>query len=259
MGIRKNISTIIESNALLKQLPSAYIRPIWFAINKFERNKFYELNTQIVDGYSYSGFHKKKCIFIHIPKAAGISISKSLFDNLGGGHTTLSRYELIFKKEIFEEYYKFTFVRNPASRLLSAYNFLTRGGINDQDGPWAKININKYKTFDDFMLNWFNKENIWTFVHFKPQVHFLKNRKGLIDINFIGKHETIGNDYKHLTKHLNIDVTLEHLNKSGPKENFLDYYSLESFKKLMSVYDEDITLLGYQDEINQQLSIIENR
>lgn len=64
-----------------------------------------------------------KCIFLHVPKAAGISISKTLFGNLGPCHITYDWFEQNLGLVTIKAYYKFTFVRNPWDRLYSAYSF----------------------------------------------------------------------------------------------------------------------------------------
>ena len=68
-------------------------------------------------GYSYSGFDRLQCIFVHIPKCAGVSIASSLFGNLGGGHATLSEYRLVFDCREFNRYFKFAVVRNPCATI----------------------------------------------------------------------------------------------------------------------------------------------
>jgi len=54
-------------------------------------------------------FDRYQCIFVHIPKTAGVSICRSLFENLAGGHTTIAKYQIIFSKKEFDRYFKFTF------------------------------------------------------------------------------------------------------------------------------------------------------
>ena len=71
-------------------------------------------------------FDKKKCIFFHIPKTAGISLVKALFGDLDWGHRDVKYYRNVFNKKKFDSYFKFTFVRNPYDRLFSAYSFLKK-------------------------------------------------------------------------------------------------------------------------------------
>ena len=71
-------------------------------------------------------FDEKKCIFFHIPKTAGISLVKALFGDLDWGHRDVNYYINVFDKKRFNDYFKFTFVRNPYDRLFSAYSFLKK-------------------------------------------------------------------------------------------------------------------------------------
>lgn len=66
------------------------------------------------------------CIFVHIPKAAGTSVAHGLFGR-GVGHKSIYEYRKIFGAD-FQEYFKFAVVRNPFSRVVSAYESLRRGG-----------------------------------------------------------------------------------------------------------------------------------
>ena len=90
------------------------------------------------DGYSFKPFDQCGCIFIHIPKCAGVSVSKALFGNLAGGHSRVVDYQLVFNSNEYSNYFKFTFVRNPWDRLVSAFFFLKKGGFNDADKKWVK-------------------------------------------------------------------------------------------------------------------------
>ena len=58
--------------------------------------------------YSMDAFDHFKCVFVHIPKAAGVSVNKALFGNLAGGHQSVKEYQEIFKKETYQSYFKFT-------------------------------------------------------------------------------------------------------------------------------------------------------
>ena len=59
------------------------------------------------DGFSYEPFDRTRSIFVHVPKCAGISISRALYGNLGGGHTTFNEYATIFEPHAFRRYFKF--------------------------------------------------------------------------------------------------------------------------------------------------------
>ena len=70
--------------------------------------------------------HKRKLIFIHIPKNAGTSIIKAMCPRP-------EREEVVFDKtieeykeyygEYWDEYKKFTVIRDPIDRFISAYKY----------------------------------------------------------------------------------------------------------------------------------------
>ncbi|MFT6834552.1 MAG: hypothetical protein ACJA0H_000583, partial [Francisellaceae bacterium] len=86
--------------SLYNLLPSRlYLELKWFdfKINQPEDYKLTQLRrVKDFNGYGFKSFDEKKAIFVHIPKCAGISVCKSLFGNLGGGHNTLEQYTYIF-------------------------------------------------------------------------------------------------------------------------------------------------------------------
>jgi hypothetical protein len=200
------------------------------------------------DGYGFKGFDQKKAIFVHIPKCAGISVCKTLFGNLGGGHNSLEQYTYIFPPKELLGYFKFTFVRNPWDRLVSAYHFLQKGGISNEDRSFYEKNLAKYKDFDDFVLNWVNKENIMLGPHFWPQTYYIKDKRNKVKVDFIGKFETIDEDFKFVCEKLGVpSISLAKTNKSVRK-NYQEYYTDETAGIVANVYKQDIKELGYTFE-----------
>jgi Sulfotransferase family len=198
----------------------------------------------------YRSFDRLKCIFIHIPKTAGISICTNLFENFDPRHITVGDYQVIFSKENFDNYFKFTFVRNPWERLYSAYNFLKKGGINKNDKVWAEQNLYCFESFEDFVKKWVNKENIQSYIHFRPQYQFIclpfKN-KPILD--FLGFYENLQEDFSHVQMKIlgKADKNLTHHNKtsSNPQSDYRDFYSDKTKRIIAEVYREDIRMLGY--------------
>ena len=101
---------------------------------------------------SYDGFDRTRSIFVHIPKAGGVSVAISLYGNRAGSHTSVSGYQLVFSAAEFQSYFKFTFVRNPWDRLYSAYRFLSAGGMNDLDRSWSEKHLAGVEDFEAFVL-----------------------------------------------------------------------------------------------------------
>jgi hypothetical protein len=184
-------------------------------------------------------------IFVHVPKAAGMSISQSLFGNDAASHTPLYMYLALYGARKFDNMYKFTFVRNPWHRCISAFNFLRRGGLTDTDSNWAKTHLHAFSDVGDFVERGLGQPKIGEWVHFRPQMSFLKDpRTGTVGVDFIGRFETIGNDFKTVANELGVTASLKHVNKSEAK---VPRMSRKARKIIASIYSEDIEAFGYRD------------
>lgn len=194
--------------------------------------------------YGLRPFEQHRCIFVHVPKAAGISVSTSLFGNLGGGHKTIRDYIEIFGPEAIDGFFKFTFVRNPWDRVLSAYAFLADGGKTREDSRWAKRHLAEYSGFDDFVLRGLGRDDIQSWVHFTPQWQFLVDESDEMRMDFIGRYEKLAADFAHVASRLGLHVTLAHLNRSKTID-FRAHYRPAMVARVAEVYAKDIDLFAY--------------
>lgn len=187
-----------------------------------------------------------KCIFIHIPKTAGISIATSLFGNYGGGHFTFRRYQEIFDQSVLNSYYKFSFVRHPVSRLVSTFNFFLAGGFHDgSNTAWIAENISSDETFDSFVLDKLDADFIHTIPHLTPQYEFLVSKSGSVDMDFIGRMERIDQDFYLVCQKLGLRRELVWRNRSNPKIEEATI-SREVRQKIMKLYKADFTEFDYK-------------
>lgn len=197
--------------------------------------------------FSLRPFDQHRCIFVHIPKTAGISVAQSLFGFLPY-HYTARDYRLIYGARTFRRYFKFAFVRNPWDRVFSAYRFLRRGGWNEADRAWMEEHISRFDTFTDFIEGWLTPENALTEIHFRPQGHFVCNRRQHLLLDYVGYMETIEYDYKVISAYLNIDAELERRNDNPVRADYRDYYTDRTRAVVQHVYQHDIDLFGYHFE-----------
>lgn len=227
-----------------------YLELKWLDFKFSQPNDFklaQQRRMQDINGYGFRGFDEKKAIFIHIPKCAGISVAKSLFGNLGGGHNTLEQYSYIFPPKELLSYFKFTFVRNPWDRLVSAYHFLKAGGITEADAKFFDEHLSEFYDFNEFVLEWVNEENIWLGQHFRPQVSYLEDKRKKLKPDFIGKFESIEQDYAYICNKLGVAGTLPKTNQSN-RMNFRNYYTPDTIEIVRRVYKKDIEGFNYDFE-----------
>lgn len=193
--------------------------------------------------FSLRPFDCHQCLFIHITKAAGTSVAKSLFSYLPY-HYTAVEYRVIFGRRAFNKYFKFAFVRNPWDRLLSAYSYLRDGGWNEQDRRWYDENISHLRDFNSFVIEWLDSNRLQSHLHLRPQSEFICDSRQRPLIDYLGYFESLPEDFAHIARVLNIEARLGHVNTSK-RNDYRDIYSPEAIEKVYSVYRRDIENFGY--------------
>ena len=93
--------------------------------------------------------HKYKCIFIHIQRTAGSSIENKIDDKNWWSDKDLRPYKHLLAsqaKKIYSQhwndYFKFSIVRNPWARMVSMLQFSPFLGVTERGGL---LNISGYK------------------------------------------------------------------------------------------------------------------
>lgn len=103
-------------------------------------------------------------IFIHVPKAAGTSVSSTIYGRPLGHHTA-TKIQAQFPR-FLKNYPSFGIVRNPWDRCVSAYRFATRPSLDDGKTPSLNIALRQtlasYENFDDFVCNWLQHQDLAT-------------------------------------------------------------------------------------------------
>jgi hypothetical protein len=202
--------------------------------------------------------NKHKCIFVHIPKAAGSSIEhSSIFEDqrlkMGervGGHMSAMEYRDKYP-DSFEKYFKFSLVRNPFSRLVSAYFYLCKGGgKNRYDTQVFKKYFEGEKVdFCKFCRNDLSKEMINDIIHLKPQYTFLCDNSMSIMVDFVGRQETFSADTKKIFRKLGLKYEHRHSLRSNNK-HFSEYYTEDMRTKVFDLYRTDFELFHYSSQID---------
>jgi hypothetical protein len=191
-----------------------------------------------------SQFVRTGVLFIHIPKTAGISITKALY-NKEVGHLPLRYYEKRHAHTI-ENLIKFTVVRNPWDRIYSAYHFLKAGGMAEypDDKIFFDKNISSYENFDHFVREWLTKKNAYSYIHFYPQLYFIETRK--IKLDYILRFENINIELPSIMSNHGIHIELKKLNTSLKNQEYQSAYSQKSKDIVYKTYKKDIMLFKYE-------------
>ncbi|WP_022846324.1 sulfotransferase family 2 domain-containing protein [Desulfurobacterium sp. TC5-1] len=191
-----------------------------------------------------SAFIRTKTIFTHIPKAAGISITSAIYGH-EVGHIPIKIYKKILGQD-FDQYFKFTFVRNPLTRIISAFYFLKRGGLNKMDYLWGRRYVSRYNDVNDFIKNYLTRDSIWSYIHFFPQYYFLTDDENNILVDFIGKVETLKKDIQVIEAILNRKLFIER--KNATKNKGKVSLKPSSIDKIYYIYHKDFEMFNYIPE-----------
>lgn len=217
-----------------------------------------------------------KAIFIHIEKTGGTSIEKKLglFEILHRGvqdHRKLRQYEhlantafkfnslkfslynlrrhnyrkaLYYLKNTFlpeltkteyETFYKFTFVRNTWDRIYSYYLSIIRDEIV------RKIyNIKTDCSFKHFIEHFLDHKNF-------NQLNYIKDIKGNISVDYIGRFENLQNDFDAICKILKIeDTELPKLLVFNKVKDYTQFYNHETMELVYKLYKDEIDYFDFE-------------
>jgi hypothetical protein len=199
--------------------------------------------------YSSTG----KFVYFHVPKCG----TSSFLDILEKGDFKLEENEMYlsvkdrrrveFEKyeDIFDSYFKFSFIRNPYRRLVSCWDEKIKIDRKPEDASRDLY----YRQFGDLLGYSFSEfirflgdhpDNILRDLHWKPYNKILPISK----LDFIGRLETAEEDFTLISKRLGLEGhKFPNLNAGNyEKESWKDHYNDESLEIVSTLYSEDIKL-----------------
>ena len=140
---------------------------------------------------------------------------------------------------ISSDKYKFTFVRNPFSRLVSGYKTWIK-----EPRRWLSLNPTLYANmpFDKFITVLHDTRDEDMNEHFAPQMMYLNYNQDSMD--FIGKVENIGEDWSVLSKKFGFNK-LKHLGRTGGGD-WREWYTEKTKRLVEHRYKEDLQEFGYE-------------
>jgi hypothetical protein len=217
--------------------------------------------------------HDKKFIFIHIPKVCGIFVRSNLekyyefetflckrddhieycntdmklnknkeltFCSSKGIYNYYSTSEFVntiteMNDELWNEYFKFCFVRNPYDRFISGYNYI-------METEKLNIDLDKYIHMDKIV-----SENEYCHVFLPQYVHTI-DENGNNVMNFIGRFENFDNDFEFILNKIGYDVILHDRTPKNKREhkNYKSYFTQEILDKVNFFYEKDFELFNYK-------------
>ena len=192
------------------------------------------------------GNHNRDILFIHIPKAAGMSIVKKLY-GINESHHSFARDYMNESHIKFKERYSFSITRNPYDRVFSAYNYLKLGGMNLIDQVWWDLYIKKYDGFESFIINGGLEKAIKVNAeHFIPQYKFVCDINNKIICDYVGKLENLSEVESIISMRLNKTIKFGIENKNVESRSRITSYSNKMKNIVYKLYELDFLILGYE-------------
>lgn len=213
--------------------------------------------------------HRFKTIFIHIPKTGSTSIEALLGMHGDRGdigvvpypdqvadrrhfygrqlqHMTAARLRAELNDEpVFSSYFKFSVVRNPWDRLVSTCAW--------SGGKWAMGRMLEREEFDAYVRRTraaFGAVRDASHPaplhpHVLPQVSYMFDDAGRSLVDFIGRTETIEQDWQVIRARLGINADLPTRMKSVHRP-YREYSDAETRDIVADIYARDIEAFGYR-------------
>lgn len=208
--------------------------------------------------------HEHKCIFVHIPKTAGMSILSFFYPNIHFHHT-LADYDRLFgwcpkrkihmqhatSKQLLEtglitedqwnDYFKFTFVRNPWDRAYSDYRWI-------QEFTGIKGSFMDYLSKKGKFSSILNNDENWEYLgdHLLPQSTFF-DIEGEYELDYIGRFENFNSDINRILEILKIEKDFNaYQNTSRRRKDYSLFYT-KTYKQMVgNKFHKDVELFGYE-------------
>ena len=214
--------------------------------------------------------NEKQCAYLVMSKVACSAIKASFFEQEFEDNYSVhnkvrekqgKRYKRVEPGE--EDYFSFTFVRNPFDRLVSCYV------------SKYQTDITKYKKtkndFEHYLCGYLSQdEGFETFIekiakipvllmdkHFIPQSKVIYTSNGDSRVDYIGRFETLEQDFLPIQKEYGLKP-LKVFNATN-KKDWKEYYNEHTAKLAYKIYKEDIKRFGYEDAYKELMEYVKQR
>ncbi len=198
---------------------------IFFACGKTGTTSIEGILKQYHDGDDLFGLIREKAAEIpgHIPKHARPEMVKECIP-----------------EEVWNEYFKFVFVRNPWDWVVSQYyfsnfkkkkldHFTNKVHRRHVEKVWRRlITNNPYDPCESLM-----------------QHAYVYDRKGEKSPDFIGCYERLQEDFDQICRYLNIPCVVLPVKNTTTHKPYRELYTWRGRKRVARLYEKDIRLLGY--------------
>ena len=228
--------------------------------------------------------HRRKLIFIHLPKCAGTSVEVAFTgkgwhegDLRGEQHLTAKETRELYGDDTYSAYFKFAIVRNPWDLLIAYYLWgcwglrghadrTLKGRVKRLLGktpgwghPFRKEGSDggEHPSFAEYLNN---TERLNAALRFSPSGKDLTHQRaalaidGALAVDYVGRFESLQEDINTACTQAGIEsVALPHRLKSTRAKHYSRYYTNKTREIVRRRYGDDIEAFGYSFEDSRAL------
>lgn len=157
-------------------------------------------------------------------------------------HAKIICAQEMLPKEFFDGLFKFAFVRNPWDLQVSSYHHLKR------ERPHLLAGHESFEAFTRWKLDPQRPYQYHLDTSITLQTDYLIDLHGRILTDFIGRYETLHEDFAHICKTIGVPpIELPHKRQATDrKKDYRSYYSDDLAELVGKHFARDIELLGYR-------------
>ena len=204
--------------------------------------------------------HRFKYIFSVIPKTGSASLRNALknYTDLGWPvtadeqHVPLHIASKLPEFPLFQEYFTFSFVRDPYDRLYSGY--LQDIWASKNLEAWTKVKSPILESIDYNFSSYITQyvtsadiHNDWSWICFCPMTSFIYHNGN--HLNFVGKYERFEQEVERLSELLKVPIEItEKLNVRDQiisERKYISNYTADALACINELYKEDFERFDY--------------
>lgn len=185
--------------------------------------------------------------FIHVPRTAGLSVTRAIYGLDTVRHFTIEQFLRIAPEDI-RSLPRFTIVRNPWDRAVSAYQFARGGGV---PGGSLIAHPQRYRgpafsSFETFVTEYLVTHDRQRMDGvFRPQTYYVRDGRGAIPFDHVGMFDRLPDTAAWLSAALGraISITTSNGTRHG---HYRDYYTPATRRIVGEVYRDDVETFGFE-------------
>jgi hypothetical protein len=144
-------------------------------------------------------------------------------------------------REIFQQLFKFAFVRNPWDLQVSSYHHIRR------ERPHLLAGYDDFESFLRYKLDPARTYQYHIDTSIALQSEYLVDLRGNVIVDYIGRFENLERDFREACKRIGIKSPhLVHRRKAAKRVDYRNYYNDETAELIAEHFKRDIDLFDYK-------------